>query len=79
MAGKKQGFEEAMKRLEEIVDELGKESFSLEESIKKFEEGLKLGNKCRALLEKAEAKIKLLVEDEGGTLSEKDATDEFEK
>jgi len=34
MAGKKQGFEEAMKRLEEIVDELGKESFSLEESIK---------------------------------------------
>ena len=77
MAAKKKGFEESMTRLEEIVDELENEDFSLDESIKKFEEGLELGKKCRVLLEKADAKIKILVEGEDGTLEERDAPDDL--
>ena len=77
MAAKKKGFEESMTRLEAIVEELENGEFSLEESIKKFEEGLKLGKKCRKLLDEADAKIKLLVEGEDGELEERDATDDL--
>jgi len=76
MAEKNREFEEAMKRLEEIVSELEKGEFSLEESLEKFEEGLKLGRKCKEILDKAEARIKKLVE-EDGTIREKDLEDEF--
>ena len=74
MATKKARFEESMKRLEEIVRELETANLSLEESMAKFEEGVKLGKVCRELLEKAEARIKVLVEDEAGTLREEDAS-----
>jgi len=74
MATKKARFEESMKRLEEIVRELETANLSLEESMSKFEEGVKLGKICRELLEKAEARIKVLVEDEAGTLREEDAS-----
>jgi exodeoxyribonuclease VII small subunit len=73
MASRKARFEESMKRLEEIVCELETANLSLEESMAKFEEGVKLGKICRELLEKAEARIKVLVEDEAGTLREEDA------
>jgi exodeoxyribonuclease VII small subunit len=79
MATKKARFEESMKRLEEIVRELEGKDLSLEESIAKFEEGVKLGKVCRELLEKAETRIKLLVEDEKGTLEERDARDEIDQ
>ena len=49
-------FEASMKKLEKIVDELEKGEYSLEESLQKFEEGLKLGKSCREMLEKAEIK-----------------------
>jgi exodeoxyribonuclease VII small subunit len=68
-----------MKRLEEIVRELESKDLSLEESIAKFEEGVKLGKICRELLEKAETRIKLLVEDEKGTLEEREARDEIDQ
>ena len=74
MASRKARFEESMKRLEEIVRELETANLSLEESMAKFEEGVKLGKICRELLEKAEARIKVLVEDEAGTLREEDAS-----
>jgi exodeoxyribonuclease VII small subunit len=79
MATKKARFEESMKRLEEIVRELEGKDLSLEESIAKFEEGVKLGKTCRELLEKAETRIKLLVEDEKGTLEEREARDEIDQ
>ncbi len=79
MASKKARFEESMKRLEEIVRELESKDLSLEESIAKFEEGVKLGKICRELLEKAETRIKLLVEDEKGTLEEREARDEIDQ
>ncbi len=78
MAAKKKGFEESMTRLEAIVEELENGEFSLDESIKKFEEGLELGKKCRELLDKADAKIKLLVEGDDGELEEKDAPDDIQ-
>jgi exodeoxyribonuclease VII small subunit len=79
MASKKARFEESMKRLEEIVRELEEKDLSLEESIAKFEEGVKLGKVCRELLEKAEARIKVLVEDDNGRLEERDARDDIER
>lgn len=79
MASKKARFEESMKRLEEIVRELEGKDLSLEESIAKFEEGVKLGKVCRELLEKAEARIKVLVEDDNGKLEEREARDDIER
>jgi len=73
MANKKARFEESMKRLEEIVRELETADLPLEESMARFEEGVKLGKVCKELLEKAEERIKLLVEDDAGTLHEEDA------
>jgi exodeoxyribonuclease VII small subunit len=77
MATKKVRFEESMKRLEEIVRELEAEDLSLEESLARFEEGVKLGKVCRELLAKAETRIKALVEDETGKLREEDAPDDL--
>ena len=53
-----------MKRLEEIVDQLEGESASLEESLKLFEEGMKLTEACRSMLEEAEEKIKTLLDED---------------
>ncbi len=53
-----------MKRLEEIIDQLEGESASLEKSLKLFEEGMKLTDTCRGMLEEAEAKINKLLDGE---------------
>jgi exodeoxyribonuclease VII small subunit len=77
MADKKARFEDAVKRLEQIVRELEAEELSLDDAIAKFEEGIKLGKVCRELLEKAEKRIKVLVEDEAGNLTEENAPDDI--
>lgn len=64
----KENFEGAMKRLEEIVHDLEAGDLSLEESLKKFEEGVKLSRLCLGRLDEAEKKIELLVKGEGGKL-----------
>lgn len=51
-------FEEALKRLEEIVDELEDDSISLKRSIKLYEEGIELSKLCTSTLEEAELRIK---------------------
>jgi len=61
MAQKK--FEDAMKRLEEIGQDLESGDLSLEDSLKVFEEGMKLVNFCSKKLEEAEQKISLLVKE----------------
>ncbi len=53
----KTGYEESIKKLEEIVKKLEIGDYSLEESIKLFEQGTKLSASCYAMLEKAEQKI----------------------
>jgi exodeoxyribonuclease VII small subunit len=74
----KDSFETSMEKLEEIVAELDKGDFTLEESLEKFETGLKLGKTCRKILDKAEARVNKLVENQDGAVEEVDAGDEFE-
>ncbi len=64
MAGAK--FEQAMARLEAIVAELEKGELSLDESLKIFEEGVRLSKHCLKVLEEAERKIEVLVQDKNG-------------
>ncbi len=54
-------FEDAMKRLEEIANELEKDDLTLDDSIAKFEEGMNLSKKCKQMLDRAEKKITILI------------------
>ncbi len=54
-------FEKKLGRLEEIVQKMEKGDMALEESLKLFEEGVKLSRECQGQLTKAEAKVKQLV------------------
>lgn len=58
----RQSFEEALNRLEEIVNELEDESISLEKSIELYEEGIKLSKSCTETLEEAELRVKKVAE-----------------
>jgi exodeoxyribonuclease VII small subunit len=59
-------FEEALERLETIVEELEAGSLTLEESIARYEEGMKLSRRLTQTLDRAEKRIERLVETEGG-------------
>ena len=61
----KENFEESMKSLEEIVSELENGNLNLDESVKKFEEGMKIAKQCNTILENAEKKITILLEKDG--------------
>lgn len=61
---KEMKFEDAMKRLGEIVRMLENGEASLDESIALFEEGIKLSKSCTDLLEKAEQKVRFLQQEE---------------
>ena len=63
-------FEEAMIKLENIANELEKGNLTLDESVKKFEEGMKLSKQCTDILEKAEKRINILINN-GDDLEEK--------
>ena len=54
-------FEETMQKLEKIVQELEKGDLNLDDSINKFEEGMKLSKSASDYLEKAEKKITVLI------------------
>lgn len=58
-------FEEAMKRLEEIAQELEKGDLGLDQSVKKFEEGMALSKKCNEILQEAEKRITILIQEDG--------------
>ena len=60
-------FEENMEKLEKIVQELEKGELNLDESIKKFEEGMQVSKECNKMLEEAEKKITILLEENGET------------
>ena len=64
MAEKK--FEAALARLEEIVGSLESGELGLEQSLKLFEEGVKLARVCNARLEEAERKVEVLLKDKNG-------------
>lgn len=64
-------FEEAMQKLETIASDLEKGDLSLEESVTKFEEGMKLSKQCNDMIEKAEKKITILLQKDGKIEEEK--------
>ena len=59
-------FEEALARLETIVAELERGELTLEDSMRIFEEGIKLSKTCLKMLEDAERKVEILVKDKDG-------------
>ncbi|MBI5142350.1 MAG: exodeoxyribonuclease VII small subunit [Nitrospirae bacterium] len=63
-------FEDAFKRLEEVVGKMEKGDMSLDASLKSFEEGIKLSRFLTSRLEEAEGRVMLLLKDEKGVLSE---------
>lgn len=63
-------FEEAMKKLEQITAELEKGDLSLDESVKKFEEGIKLSKECNKILEDSEKRINILINNDGNIAEE---------
>ena len=67
MAEKK--FEAALARLEEIVKELETGDLPLEQSLKLFEEGIKLSRLCNKRLEDAERRVEILLKNKNGTVT----------
>lgn len=55
-------FEESLARLERLVEKMESGELSLEDSLKTFEEGIKLTRECQQALKDAEQKVKALVE-----------------
>ena len=69
-------FEEQLKALENVVEQLENGELSLEDSVRLFEEGMKLSDACKKELEGAEGKIQLLVEQRGGVMKAVDLDSE---
>jgi exodeoxyribonuclease VII small subunit len=64
-------FEDALERLEKIVAQLEEGELALDESLKIFEEGIKLSRLCSSKLEEAEKKIEILMKNKEGQLEKK--------
>ena len=69
---KKEKFEDYLKQVEEAVKSLEGGKLQLEDSIEKYETGIKALRQCYTILDQAEKKIQLLVKEKDGTLSAKD-------
>jgi exodeoxyribonuclease VII small subunit len=71
-AVKKEKFEDHLRQVEDTVKALEGGKLGLEESIEKYEVGVKALRQCYAILEQAEKKIQLLVKEKDGTLTAKE-------
>ena len=69
-------FETSIKELEEIVKALESGSVSLDESLALFEKGVKLTKSCQKLLDEAEKRVSVLVNDGEGNIVKKDFINE---
>ena len=58
---KKESFEDLMQTLENIVQTLEKGDLNLDDSVSKFEEGMKISKQCSKMLEDSEKKISILL------------------
>jgi exodeoxyribonuclease VII small subunit len=61
-------FEESLKKLETIVEQLEKGDLALEKSLKLFEEGVNLSGACKQELDTAEGKVQMLIKQRDGSL-----------
>ena len=69
-------FEKDLEKLENIVNTLEEGGLPLDDSIKKFEEGIKLAKRCEKALSSAEKKIEVLTKDAKGNVTTKPFADE---
>jgi exodeoxyribonuclease VII small subunit len=74
----KEKFEEALEKLEEIVRRMEAGETTLEESLKAFEEGIKLARLCAKKLDEADRRVELLLREEGELVTKPFAGDECE-
>lgn len=65
-------FETSLKKLESIVEALESGDIALDETLLKFEEGMKLVEFCHTKLDEAEKKLKILIKDKNGHLTIED-------
>jgi exodeoxyribonuclease VII small subunit len=65
-------FEEHLTQLETVVERLERGDLSLDESVRLFEDGMKLTSACKKELEQAEGRIQVLVEGKGGKMQPAD-------
>ena len=75
----KSSFEEDMKRLQKIVEDLASGKLTLGESLKKYEEGVKLAQSCSATLNDSQRKVELLMKKDGKFSREEFAEPEGEE
>lgn len=61
MAKSEENFEELITKLEDITSKLENDKLSLDESVKLFEEGMKISKVCNEKLEDAEKRITVLL------------------
>ena len=75
----KKTFEQSLKQLEQIVQELESGDLPLEKALKKFEEGIQLSKLCSRTLDETEQKISILLKDQDGGIIEKPFSVDQEK
>ena len=61
-------FEESLKKLETIVAQLERGDLPLEDSLKMFEEGMRLSAECKQELDAAEGKVQILLKQRDGSM-----------
>lgn len=67
--GKKMKFEEALRRLDEIVAAMEAGEIGIEESIEQYEEAMRIAKHCREVLDQAELRIRQIRADAGGEMT----------
>lgn len=65
-------IEKDIKALDELVKKMESDELPLEEALETFKKGIELVKKCSETLESAELRVKEILEDESGELSESD-------
>ena len=58
-------FEQSLVKLENLVEKMEAGDLTLEDSLKTFEEGIRLTRECQQALSQAEQKVKMLIEENG--------------
>lgn len=61
-------FEESLKQLEAIVAQLERGDLPLDDSVRTFEEGVRLSGECKRELEQAEGKVEILLKQRDGSM-----------
>lgn len=58
-------YEEALNKLEALLEQLEDQDLRLDESVEKFKDAMELYSYCRSILTKAEGEVKMILEKDG--------------